>query len=228
MKATFLETNALSGVAWEAAKRSGDDADQALVALLFACASVESVLNHVLYELRTVSSEHLQEGYDQVATLALEAGLQDDRVSWDRKVRVLALGATGRAVDLGRSPFQEFALIVRLRNWIVHLQPQEVMVKYDSLDSPNRLVAEEPHKLVRALVDRGVVRREGAGPSLVMAIRNPAVARWSYVVMYEVLQSIASWFPAWERLLIGGHARSKAQWSLPDSPRPTSGGTNAS
>lgn len=181
VKATFLESNALSGVAWEAAKRSGDDSSQALVSILFGCACVESVLNHVLYELRTVPAEHLPQGYEQVSMLAREAGLQDDRLPWDRKVRVLALGATGQALDLGRAPFQEFSLLVGLRNWIVHLQPEEVVVKYDNDERPTRLVTDEPHRLIQELIRRKVIDRvDGpAGPSLVGAVRSPAVARWA-------------------------------------------------
>jgi hypothetical protein len=68
IKATFLESNALSGVAWEAVKLSAGDSSQALVAV------------HVLYELRTIPAAHLPTGYDRVATLAREAGLQDDRL----------------------------------------------------------------------------------------------------------------------------------------------------
>jgi hypothetical protein len=214
IKATFLESNALSGVAWEAAKRSGDDSSQALVAILFGCACVESVLNQVLYELRTVPAEHLPKGYDRMSTLAHEAGLQDDRLPWDRKMRVLALGATGQALDLGRAPFQELSLLVGLRNWIVHLQPEEVIVKYDNDERPTRLVTDEPHRLVQELIRRKVIDRvQGpAGPSLVGAVRSPAVARWSYGVVYNVLETIASWFPAWKQLLIDGHPRPKSEW----------------
>jgi hypothetical protein len=226
IKATVLESNALSGVAWEAVKRSAVDSSQALVAILFGCACVESVLNHVLYELRTVPSEHLPNGYDRVSTLAREAGVQDDRLPWDRKVRVLALGATGQPVDLGRTPFQEFSLLVALRNWIVHLQPEQVVVRYDDDERPTRLVADEPHKLVQELIRRKVIDpiASPAGPSLVGAVRSAAVAQWSYGVVYNVLETIASWFPAWKQLLIAGHPRPKPEWSLANKPlQPTSG-----
>lgn len=225
IKATFLESNTLSGIAWEAAKRSGGDSSQALVAILFGCACVESVLNEILYELRAVPAEHLPEGYDRVSTLAREAGVQDDRLPWDRKVRVLALGATGQALDLGHAPFQEFSLLVGLRNWIVHLQPEEVVVRYDNDERPVRLVTDEPHRLVQELTRRKVIDRvEGpAGPSLVGAVRSPAVARWSYIVVFNVLETIASWFPAW-KLLFAGHPRPKPEWSLANRPlQPTSG-----
>jgi hypothetical protein len=230
IRATFLESNALSGVAWEAVKRSAADSSQALVAILFGCACVESALNQLLYELRTVPTQYLPTGYDRVSTLAREAGLQDDRLPWDRKVRVLGLGATGQPVDLGRTPFQEFSLLVGLRNWIVHLQPEEVVVRYDDDERPKRLVADEPHKLVQELIRRKVIDVvDGpAGPSLVGAARSTAVAQWSYGVVYNVLETIASWFPEWKQRLLVSHPRPKPEWSLANRPlQPPSGARTA-
>ena len=63
IRTTFLESNMLSDLAWNAAKRSGTDPDQALVVILFGCACVESVVNELLYELKDTARNRLPEGY---------------------------------------------------------------------------------------------------------------------------------------------------------------------
>ena len=151
IQTVFLESNFLSGIAPKAADRSIDDPDQALVAVIFSCAWLESAVNEIMYDLENIPDSHLPTGYPSTAALARESGLFEDRAAFERKVRILGLARTGHPIDFGLEPFQSLGVLLRIRNWLVHLKPEVVTMK-DEPNQQGQLAAEEDHRLARDLL----------------------------------------------------------------------------
>ena len=156
--------------------------------------------------------------------------MYEGRVPLDRKLRLLGFARTGSTIKRGASPYQEFTLLVSLRNWIVHLQPEESVVTYSASGGRGRFVADTPHKWVTELQRRGVIDggQGPAGASLVLALRTENVARWAYCTAYSMLAEIGSWFPEW-RSRFDRHPQPKPTWlPAPKRMQPTRRRTNVS
>jgi hypothetical protein len=91
----------------------------------------------------------------------------------------------------GKQPYQDFDLLYRLRNAIVHLNPDRAQY----LDDGSRLG--RPHKVAASLESRGVLKRSGnaAEETWLGLISSPAVAKWAYDTVFHIAKAIHDALP---------------------------------
>lgn len=124
----MLEAGVLFGVAIDAIRaikvhpRQGGQRS-ALVSIVFSVIALESFVNEM--------TEHAQ---NMAVTQPAEVGVfaqmmdeaDDDHASLDFRLRLAHWILTGRIMDKGSQPYQDFALLISLRNDLVHTRPNKL------------------------------------------------------------------------------------------------------
>jgi hypothetical protein len=172
---TFLSATHLFSIAQAAVERLKNVPDRdsghhdACVAILFAAAALEAFANEVGYIARgplEVNPEikSLGQLFEELETSA----------SVQSKFLLLRALLAKEAYDKGASPYQDFALLIALRNELVHRKAERYEV--DALDAPlntNTLLERLQSKSMLAEPHRPQVW------GFFLAIETPAVARWA-------------------------------------------------
>lgn len=166
------------------------------IAVIMCITAVEAMLG----ELAQISDVAAYHGYGEQSKLRdgltryaheygrISAGREGSKIrrGLDAALRDLC----GRAVDWGRTPYQDFDLLVRLRNDIVHGNLGELVVLDDrGVPQPSR------SKLIVDLQQKGLIHRDGREPQATRSSFDMAMtlelANWAIkstrIVMGEVL-----------------------------------------
>ena len=142
---TFYSSDIL-GEARRAARSLERAGEECQVPVILAAVAVEAFLNDVNGELEiSIRSPVQSDRLRLVASLMHLA--QEERTSTRFRIQLSYALATGRPLDLGAKPYQDYDLLVRLRNALVHAGP----VWSDFSESA------KPNKLVEALAQRRLV-----------------------------------------------------------------------
>jgi hypothetical protein len=184
MSATFLSAWALHHIAvksYERTKLAPSDTtpgqDDALVAILFSAASLEAQLMELAHIATATEMSRATDSLRLQALSDILEELEEAKASVQAKYRVARRILLGTGYDKGAHPFQDFQILIRLRNAIVHLKPEHI--------------TPEPLEIVKALISRGLCESEdGARSSLVHQVGTRAVARWACNTAVDMIHSL--------------------------------------
>jgi hypothetical protein len=172
-------TGVLFNVAVDAAKNikapsRGGNQQAALVSIVFSVIALEAFLN----EVTDVASDYSMYPLEPPTTAAFFEQMRDaekSRISIESRFSFSNLVLAGKPVDRGAQPYQDFSLLVGLRNDLVHLKPSE---NVDIKISP-----EEIHKnLFRKFRAKNILATdliESPFTPWTQLIATKAVAEWS-------------------------------------------------
>jgi hypothetical protein len=151
--------------------------DNALIAILFSAAALEAWIMDFGHAASQAGSK-----LHAIATMVEEA--EEIRGSALTKFQWAKLLLDGRGYDKGKAPFQDFALLMDLRNGIVHLKPERMF--------------ESTSKTMAALQDRKLWALDRTDPmrSRISLISTRAAARWACNVVIDMIDSIRYSAPA--------------------------------
>jgi hypothetical protein len=156
------------------------------VPIILAAMAIESFFNELADCVTRFAQENEPEAIVALGQILTEAEAANAQVSLKYTLTHFAL--TGKAINRGGSPFQDFALLVRVRNALVHSKP----TPYSMNPTP-----ENAHSLIKQLIARGILEKEVArkrGPST-RYILSPAVSIWAYETAWNVVEHLVSLFP---------------------------------
>lgn len=177
---------------YQVARRACEEAEfhppKALVALVFAAMSVEAFLN----DMADMAS-HYQCEEEKIRLFALLlASLERGKAGIRQKMEAAHLVLTGTKLDKGRSPYQDFDLLLDMRNALAHRKPE----RWD-WPPPGGNRGYELHKYVKRLAERRVIPPPlPEEPRLwQIAICDPGVARWSCEVAEQMRSFLVDLLP---------------------------------
>jgi len=161
-----------------------------LTAVVFAAASVEALIN----EVAELADIEVRLGYEDVRLRTfVEAiyGLESSRGSTQLKFVVASALLGDRPYQRGAQPYQDFALLMSLRNAVMHLKATTI---HDVSNGEWRLGAETVLEKLRArkLVDPA---RPHFVTMLLSEASRPQVARWAVNAAAAMALSFISFFP---------------------------------
>jgi hypothetical protein len=98
-------------------------------------------------------------------------------------------------LKVGELPYQDFALLISIRNALVHKKPEKFHYPTDYESSETEF---EPHKFIKRLAERKVIELPPKTelPRWYAYIHKPEVARWSYNVAVQTVELIIGFVPA--------------------------------
>jgi hypothetical protein len=200
----FINSGCLFGIAKQAYERAkagakhdrSHESNEPLIAIVFAAAAGEAFINEIgeLASQPAGSFPELGPEPGQVQTLAgLLSEVEDARGTTNLKYLLGKLALSGKTFDKGANPYQDFAILMDLRNSLMHL-------KFDRIESVkiNEVRIHYPG-VVAKLRSRNVLAQfeddDNAVASWVFRISTPAVARWGCNATAAMVKDIVESIP---------------------------------
>jgi len=183
----MIEAGVLFGIAIDAIRSIKADPRKggqrsALVSIVFSMIALESFVNEMTEQAQNMSPTQPAE----VSTFAQMMGdADDDHASIDFRVRLAHWIMTGRMMDRGSQPYQDFALLIWLRNDLVHTRPNKLFAY-------GKTTMEEVHgRLLKRFKDKNILADEYIA-SWTHLVQTRAVAEWSARTVAAVVNEVCS------------------------------------
>jgi hypothetical protein len=186
MGAWILHTSgSLFHLARDSASAAHRDPPQTMVAIVFAVAALEATANEIIDD--AVRGRNRGGSIGRLAAFVRAVGLNGRHTSLASKLRGIAVAITDADMDIGAQPYQDFDLLLDLRNALIHRMPETVYV-----DREERQL----HALLKRLQQRGAApSRPKEVEHLNNAMYEPSVADWAVATSEAMLCLLASMFP---------------------------------
>ena len=150
----------------------------ALIAIIFSCATLEAYIN------QAISIAGIHEQVDP--KIKAFADIVGDMAGKDSSVTTLYHTArwvlTSETFDRGLRPYQDFALLVRIRNALIHLKPDRIINGQPEKSAQTKLLEELQRK---GLTEVHLPLRG----TWTIYLHNPEVAKWACDTASQMIQS---------------------------------------
>jgi hypothetical protein len=200
----FINSGHLFGIAKQAYERAkaaakhdrSHESNESLIAIVFAAAAGEAFINEIgeLASQPTGFFPELGPEPEQVRTLAgLLSEVEDVRGTTNLKYLLGKLALSGKTFDKGANPYQDFAVLMDLRNSLMHL-------KFDRIESVkiNEVHIRYPGVIAK-LQSQNILAQfeddDNAVASWVLRVSTPAVARWACNATASIVKDIVESIP---------------------------------
>jgi len=192
MPVRYFESGVLFGVAVNSA--AGIQAEPrrggqlpALVSLVFSVVAVEAFLNEAT-EMALGFLDIPSEPQGIAVFTECMADAERSRLPLESKLGLAKWVLAGTRLDRGVQPFQDFLLMIRLRNNLVHFKANEPYAQNDT--------AEEVHKnLIQKFRGRNLLAEDMQPGSWIHAIETKAIANWCCRTTAQVVVDFVSNVP---------------------------------
>lgn len=176
-------------LARKAYERSKTDTSEAMTSILMSWIAFETFFNE-LVELAAASSSDEPEKIRVFRSVLSD--MEKQKTSLGTKIQMTYFIFKRRRLDTGSLPYQDFDLLIDIRNTLVHRKPERIDFPADG--KPKEY---EPHKYVRRLAERRVIPLppKQQPTQLLSNIRKPEVARWAYNVTIQMIKLLKSILP---------------------------------
>jgi hypothetical protein len=183
----MLEAGLLFGIAIDAVNVIGVHARaggqrSALVSIVFSVIALESFVNEM-----TEYAQIMAPAPPEAVTFAQIMGdAEEDHASLDFKLKLAHWIVTGRPMDKGSQPYQDFALLMRLRNDLVHTKPNKPFIAGETTN-------EEAHEaLLTRFRNKQILADDRDSGSWTYLVQSRAVAEWSCRTVARVVSEVCS------------------------------------
>lgn len=193
MPVTLYSSGSFFNLAKRACERSKIDSTESIVALVFSAMSIEVLLNEIV-EIASSQVRSIDQPEEVSMFAMVLSDLEKQRAQIDLKIQVGYYILTRRRLDKGSLPYQDFDLLIDIRNALVHKKPEKFELLL-STPIPDRKY--KPHNFVKRLADRKVIPLPAVyePPDWQMYVSCPEVADWSYYTALQMAKLLVSLFP---------------------------------
>lgn len=184
---SYYHASELFGIARRAAAGAKPYDEGFLVAILFSVLALEAFINEsgdIAEMVPTLHRQKIVEGFS-----AVMSELEDRKESLLIKYHMALLVFSGSTWDEGSQPFQDFKLLVSLRNALAHTKADkwEAMVS-DSKPDPLRKLDQYP-KLVQQLCQKRLIEEPATSVSWLEVMATQKVANWACLTAESVTKA---------------------------------------
>jgi hypothetical protein len=174
-----------------------------VVSIVFSVAAAEAFMNEII-ELVPSAIENtkllgmLAEHPGVAKFEALCTATEEARGSVKLKFMMGRLAFTGEVYDKGTRPYQDFDLLIKVRNWLLHMRPLDVF-DWDPaklLPGLMPLTVEVP-PFVKGLRSKNLLvdKAQNALPNSFYDLSTPAMASWACETVVAMVQSFIEVVP---------------------------------
>jgi hypothetical protein len=169
--------------------RSTSDPREAISCIILSAIGFEAFFNEFL---ERAGKAEASEPDSVKVFYSVGSRMEQQHASLLAKLEIAYFTFRGREIARGNRPFQDFQLLVVLRNALVHQKPEIMTIDWLGEDDP------EEHKLVTALSSRGLIKKPptGQGNQLLRNVSNAKLARWAYNVSVSMTHLLTKILPA--------------------------------
>jgi hypothetical protein len=193
MPSTIFSSGSFFNLAKKASERSKIDSGESIGAIVFSAMSVEVLLNEIV-EMASSPTWSKDQPEEVSMFSAVLSDLERQRAQIDLKVQIGYYILMRKRLDRGSLPYQDFDLLIDIRNALVHKKPEKLDISW-SVPILDRNY--EPHKFVKRLSDRKVIPLPPPfqPPQWQVYVSCPEVAEWSYKTALQMAEFLINLFP---------------------------------
>ena len=175
---TYFHAGDLFEIAKRSARAGTFENDGPIISIMFSVIALEAFINESVSLARSMPTAKTQKIVEAYSNVMSE--LEQRKEGIVIKYHLGLLVFSGATWDEGIQPFQDFKLLIVLRNAITHAKSDEWSVKLDYFrdHEPQRDVDEYP-KFIRTLLQRGFIEKPLSSESWLVLLNNPKVANWA-------------------------------------------------
>ena len=181
---SYFHAKSLFGIAKKAAKSKAKKSDNSIVAIMFSASAMEAFINESAGLARMIPTSDRQkivEGY-----AAVMAELEDRKESLLVKYHMALLVFSGATWNEGDQVFQDFKLLVTIRNAIVHMKTDKWETPVSMLKpDPERAIEQHP-KFIKTLVQKKIIDPPIKSQSWLELLKDQRVAQWACLVSSRI------------------------------------------
>lgn len=175
----YYHSGHLYGVAKNYSIGNDLDDNEPLISIMFSVLALEAFINESGSLARIVPSSEQQKIVEGFSSVMSE--LEERKESLLVKYHMALLVFSGSTWDEGALPFQDFKLLVNIRNSIVHMKADKWKVKIspDSTTTTKTRELKQYPKFVIALKQKGLIDIPDESSSWLSVITKPRVGKWA-------------------------------------------------
>lgn len=156
---------------------------KAIVSIVFAVAYLEGFLNDLIeypFESKPNSFKNLRQIWPDL-----------ERLSLSSKFQLMRMALCGEPFDKGNQPFQDFSILIKLRNEIIHLKPKKESFRIGNIGDY------EPPKILTQLENKKALApiKKDFAVSWYLRIQTPTTAKWAYDTVVNLVESFIDGLP---------------------------------
>jgi hypothetical protein len=163
-----------------------------LTAIVFSAATLEAFINEAAMLAAQRPNPHFSP--TPPPSVRIFADLLDEversRGSIQLKFLLAKSIFTGESYNKGTQPYQDFDLLIRLRNELVHLRPKE-----NFEFNPESGMSVKPAPIIEKLRSRNILAEHLPNASLILLVSTRASARWACNTAAAMIQSVLEFIP---------------------------------
>jgi len=181
-------------LARSACKRAEENSSESIVGIIFSAMAIETFLNEVIEQgsgLQHILISKAEKERIQTMTSVL-GKLEEQRVSLRAKIEMAHFILKGKSLDTGGLPYQDFSLLIDLRNALVHKRPET----FETALPLDLSVTIKPHPLVNRLAKRKIIPLppKRSAPQWETYISVPEVAVWAHNLAIDMVKFMVNLF----------------------------------
>jgi hypothetical protein len=190
---SYFHAKQLFEIAKRASKSKSKKIDSAIIAIMFSASALEAFINETAGLARTIATSKRQpmvEGY-----MSVMSELEEKKESILVKYHMGLLVFSGATWNEGDKVFQNFKLLITIRNAIVHMKTDrwETPVSREKPD-PERRVDQYP-KFIKTLQQMNVISTPDKSRSWIELLGDPRVGKWACETAEKITQEFAKCAP---------------------------------
>lgn len=169
---------------------------EATTAILMAAISTEAFINELMEVVEIDSDSPLLISTPHSPRLLAFAKvlreIEESHGTLTLKYLMASQILSGVMFDKSSSPFQDFRLLVSVRNDIVHLKPKDKFA-----DDPNVPLSVTPPKYIASMQQRGIARPQNPGVNMSWfnILQCDETARWACDSALRIIAAVLNFFP---------------------------------
>ena len=186
-KRGYFRAITLYDIAVDAKVRTKESPEQALVSLMFSFNALEAFINETVtcFELTVGGrfSEHEKTFY------SVMNDMQKKQASTQNKFDIAKLLLSGSAWNVNENPYQDFRLLMRVRNELVHRKSEvyeDTLIKDSGY--PDKTIKDHP-KFIKDLKSRKLLNSSDLEGSWIDQIQNEKFANWCCDTTLQMTQT---------------------------------------
>lgn len=145
---------------------------------VFSALALEAYPNDLLLIIDQIKDRELPEGVSEAHYILKQ--LESDRAQLKIKYSLLYYALTGSSLDKGSQIFQDIALLIDIRNQIVHFKPTVSEFIPGEMDRPEAL-----KKLLHRVTRRGIIDRD--------LINEPDILTQTWTMVLDESDTFVEW-----------------------------------
>ena len=195
IQSSFLpNTNLLLSIANDSLARSSNDAKESLVAIMFSCAALESVINESFEPIRYLKRQDVLPSLIEYAKM-MEA-LVSNREELRCKYHKALLHFKGTSLHKGVQPYQDFKILVDIRNSVLHNKPDTFRKEFSANEPPPQKIIDDHPKFIRQLKSSSVIEESNFHCNWIDLIMSEKVANWAVSTANKMINELISSVPS--------------------------------